>query len=178
MKDVFHKDKQEFQVERLILFSDAVFAIAITLLIIEIKIPEVAGEIVTNQSFWHAFTFSIPKFLGFFMSFSMIGLFWSKHHQMFGFVTNYSPRLIFLNLFYLCTIVLMPYSTAIYSEYSLGRYESLIIPFLFYSINIVLAGFASFLLWHYIGDPKNRVTAVPIEKKLFENCKAKIAYFA
>jgi uncharacterized membrane protein len=180
MKDVFHKDKTEFQVERLILFSDAVFAIAITLLIIEIRIPDISQGNVTNQSFWQAFLPSVPKFLGFLMSFSMIGLFWSKHHQMFGFVTNYTPKLIFLNLFYLCTIVLMPYTTAVYSEYSLGRYATLIIPFLFYSINIILAGVASLLLWQYVGNPKHKVTHIPIDKNylLLAKLRALILPFA
>lgn len=163
MKDVFHKDRKEFQVERMILFSDAVFAIAITLLVIGLEPPEIKNTITTNADFWQAFVKTSPNFIGFLMSFAMIGLFWSKHHQMFGFVFNYTPKLIFLNLLLLFTIVLMPYSTLVYSKYTYTENPSLLLPFLFYAFNIIAVGLTNYILWMYIGNPKNNITSEKID---------------
>ena len=111
--------KKEFQLERLILFSDAVFAIAITLLIIEIKVPEIHKEELSELTVLQALAQLAPKFAGFLVSFLLIGQYWVMHHRMFGFVINYTERLIWLNILLLLTIVLMPFSTAFYSEYVL-----------------------------------------------------------
>jgi uncharacterized membrane protein len=158
MKNLHHHSKKEFQVERLVLFSDAVFAIAITLLIIEIKVPEIKGHIITEHTFLEELAGLTPKFLGFLFSFFIIGLYWFIHHRMFGYVINYNGKVIWLNLLFLFSIVLMPFSTAVYSEYSSPEYINLISPYAFYVANICLTGFINFLMWGYIGNPKNELT--------------------
>lgn len=164
MKELYHPSKKEFQLERVILFSDAVFAIAITLLIIDIKVPDLSGKTITDASFWEAFEPVIPKIISFLFSFAMIAMYWSKHHQLFGFVTRYSPRLLFLNFAFLLGIVIMPYTTAVYSEYSDGMYAVLLLPFLFYTLNIVLCSVSLYFLWRYISNPKNRISDFEFEK--------------
>jgi uncharacterized membrane protein len=119
MSNHLHNElRKEFQLERLILFSDAVFAIAITLLVIEIKIPEVPRNELTDNHLLHKLAELIPKFIGFLISFLIIGQYWMVHHRMFGFVINFNPRLLWLNIFFLLTIALMPFSTGFYSEYA------------------------------------------------------------
>src|SRR5204863_8779769 len=114
--------KAGFQLERMILFSDAVFAIAITLLVIEIKIPdkewmrEHGG--ISDGAILNALKYMVPKFLGFLISSMLIGLYWTIHHRMFGFVTSYDRKLLFLNLLFLFFVALMPFSTGFYSEYA------------------------------------------------------------
>ncbi|MBS1518195.1 MAG: DUF1211 domain-containing protein [Bacteroidetes bacterium] len=157
MKNPHHHSKKEFQVERLVFFSDAVFAIAITLLVIEIKIPEIEGPVISEHTFMELFALLIPKFLGFVLSFFIIGLNWFIHHRMFGYVINYNGKLIWLNLLFLFSIVLMPFSTALYSEYSSPAYIHLITPYSIYVFNICLTGIMNFLLWSYIGNPKNKL---------------------
>src|SRR5215831_18592806 len=110
---LYNEIKKEFQLERLIFFSDAVFAIAITLLILEIKVPDKEflkdhGGI-SDATIFHELKLLIPKFLGFLLSFYLIGLYWSIHHRMFGFVTTYDRPLLLLNLIFLLFIVLMPF---------------------------------------------------------------------
>ena len=81
----------QLQVERIIFFSDAVFAIAITLLVIEIKVPELhgtAGETELLRAIFHL----LPKFMGFLVSFVIIGLYWTRHHFMFGYVAAYTTK--------------------------------------------------------------------------------------
>jgi len=158
MKNLHHHSKQQFQVERIVLFSDAVFAIAITLLIIEIKVPVIkSGSPVTDQSFLQALAALFPKFMGFAFSFFLISLYWTIHHKMFGFVVNYTGKLIWLNLLFLFSIVLMPFSTAVYSEYSSAEYLHLIWPYFVYVFNICFTGFLNYILWNYTGNPKNGV---------------------
>jgi uncharacterized membrane protein len=113
--DIFESRKQ-FQLERLILFSDAVFAIAITLLIIEIKIPHFEGH-ATQQQLGHALLEKLPEFIGFIISFVVIGQFWTNHHKLFGYITDYTPGLLWLNLLVLLWVVLMPFSTYLNMEY-------------------------------------------------------------
>jgi uncharacterized membrane protein len=151
--------KKEFQLERLILFSDAVFAIAITLLVIEIKIPEehknVSDKMLTGQ-----LLHLVPKFIGFIISFFLIGLYWTVHHRMFGFVTNYTNKLLWMNLFFLFFIALMPFSMGFYSEYSGPELfkEQLMIPMTFYVFNLCCVGFMNYFLWAYITNPKNKLS--------------------
>lgn len=151
------ESKKEFQLERLILFSDAVFAIAITLLVIEIKVPTLHGHDVTESALLHALVPLIPKLAGFLISFIIIGMYWSIHHRMFGFVHGYSSKLILLNLFFLFTIVLMPFSTGIFGEYNQPSTMHLITPLAIYVFNLCLTGIANFLLWKYVSNPAHDI---------------------
>lgn len=156
--------KAGFQLERLILFSDAVFAIAITLLVIEIKIPDIHDK-VSDKILWQSLGHLIPKFTGFLISFMLIGIYWTVHHRMFGFVTSYTRKLLLLNLFFLFFVALMPFSTGFYSEYAgpeLIR-EQLKVPLTFYVLNFCYVGFINFLMWVYITNPKNKVAEPPVD---------------
>lgn len=158
--------RKEFQLERLILFSDAVFAIAITLLVIEIKIPEISKDLLTEKALLDALKHLIPKFVGFLISFLLIGQYWIVHHRMFGFVTNFTERLVWLNILFLLTIALMPFSTGFYSEYVMS---GVISPVIFYSANIALLGFINFCMWRYISNPKRDLSEnlTPLMSKYF-----------
>lgn len=156
--------RKEFQLERLILFSDAVFAIAITLLVIEIKVPELHGEEISDQALLHGMVHLIPKFIGFFISFILIGLYWTIHHRMFGYVTDYTPKLLWLNLFFLLSIVLMPFSSGLYGEYSTPKTLYLLTPIVVYVINVSYSSIMLYFLWGYIGNPANKLTEKPLDK--------------
>ncbi len=157
--------RKEFQLERLILFSDAVFAIAITLLVIEIKIPDIHNEKVSDKALLQELGHLIPKFLGFVVSFMFIGLYWTVHHRMFGFVTGYDRKLLLLNLAFLFFIALMPFSTGFYSEYSGGDLirKQLKVPMTFYVLNFCSLGFINYFMWRRITNPKNKLAEPPID---------------
>jgi uncharacterized membrane protein len=169
MSNKLHNElRKEFQLERMVLFSDAVFAIAITLLVIEIKIPELHGEQITDKALLGELKHLIPKFLGFIISFMLIGIYWTVHHRMFGYVTSYTPKLLRLNLLFLFFIVLMPFSTGFYGEYTgvaLMR-EQLKVPMSFYVLNFACAGFVNYLMWVYVTNPKNKVAEPPIDPEI------------
>jgi uncharacterized membrane protein len=147
--------KKEFQLERMILFSDAVFAIAITLLVIELKVPEIERAELTEVKLLQALAHMIPKFFGFIISFMFIGIYWTVHHRMFGYVINYDSKLLRLNLFFLFAVALMPFSTALYSEYVM---KHVLTPVIFYTANIIMLGLFNLFMWRHISDPKNKLS--------------------
>ncbi|OON71169.1 hypothetical protein B0919_01835 [Hymenobacter sp. CRA2] len=142
-----HHDRTEFQLERLILFSDAVFAIAITLLIIEIKVPELHHQ--TDPEALAALLRLTPKFVGFFIGFLVIAVYWTAHHRVFRFLHRYNGKLTWLNILFLLSIVLMPFTSAYYSEYPNG----VNVPFIVYCLSVSVTGLMQVLLQRYIRNP-------------------------
>jgi len=142
--DIFESRKQ-FQVERLILFSDAVFAIAITLLVIEIKLPHFESGF-TQAQIIHALGEKVPDLIAFLLSFVVIGQFWTTHHKLFGYVQGYTTKLLWLNLHMLLWIALMPFST-----YLIMEFGNLDIIWFWYSCNLALISLSLVFLWIYVG---------------------------
>jgi uncharacterized membrane protein len=104
--------------ERMLFFSDAVFAIVITLLALEIRLPGVGG--LDDSGLRRALAELTPKFLAFVISFLVIGLFWLGHHRKFRFITRYDAVLLRLNLLMLMAVASVPFFTSVLSE-SFGR---------------------------------------------------------
>ena len=97
--------------ERLIFFSDAVFAIAITLLIIEVQPPRL-GFRASDHDHLVALANLIPSFVAFFISFFVIGAFWAGHHRAFSLARHWSPKIVMPNIVMLAAVVFMPFATA------------------------------------------------------------------
>ena len=110
----------EHGLERLIFFSDAVFAIVITLLVIDIHAPHLRfGS--PDRDYWIALVNLAPEFLGFFISFFVIGFFWAGHHRALSLAAHYSQRLLFPNLMLLAAVAAMPFYTAFASANPMMR---------------------------------------------------------
>ncbi len=152
-EDIFENRKQ-FQLERMILFSDAVFAIVITLLVIEIKVPETAhAGLMTRDELAHHLWLLLPHFFGFIMSFVIVGMFWQVHHRIFGHVTNFDGGLIWLNLLLLLTICGIPFTTSLTSTHGY-----LNLAYSIYSINLGLIGLMSFFVFMRISNPRRNLS--------------------
>jgi len=133
--------------ERLIFFSDAVFAIAITLLIIEIQPPDLPrGASVHDQL--QALVNLAPHFLGFFISFGVIGAFWVGHHRAFSFAHHWSPKLVFPNMLLLCAIAFMPFST---SYMNANAWQ--LVPTAFYAAVLLITSLLNIWLVHRATAP-------------------------
>jgi TMEM175 potassium channel family protein len=127
--------------DRVLFFSDAVFAIAITLLVVDIRVPAVAGGTIDSATELHA---ALPEVRSFAISFAVIGLFWLGHHGMFGHITVLNRTLMLLNLLFLATIAFLPYPTALFSAAS-GQVTATV----FYASCVAAAGLAEAGIWIY-----------------------------
>jgi uncharacterized membrane protein len=104
--------EHHFNTNRLEAFSDGVFAIAITLLILEIGVPHVAA----GESLWSALKEEWPSFFGYGLSFISIGIMWINHHAMWREIERFDHSLLVLNLLLLMCISFVPFPTAVLAE--------------------------------------------------------------
>ncbi len=154
-------NKMHFQLDRISFFTDGVFAIAITLLVIEFKVPVI--EHATDQQLWHSLVEMSWKLLGFIISFCIVGYYWSVHHRIFGYVDHYTSRLIWLNLLFLFSVVLLPFTSGLLGEYASDTH--LIVPYAVYVANICLTAFMNTILWFYVSDPKHALLTHHISRE-------------
>jgi uncharacterized membrane protein len=105
-----HADhKASTQFERLVFFSDAVFAIAITLLVLDLKLPPNSNGVVDLNAI-------SGKLFGFFLSFAVIGIYWLNHHRLFGALRREDGPLRLANLAFLASVVFLPFPTSVIAE--------------------------------------------------------------
>jgi uncharacterized membrane protein len=123
-------------------FSDGVFAVAITLLVLELNVP--AGD-----HLWHQLKGEWPSFAAFFVSFWVIGIIWVNHHGVLDHLKRANRAVLYLNLLVLMTVVFIPFSTALLAEHlKSGADES--VAAAVYSAAFLAMGVAFGSLWTYI----------------------------
>jgi uncharacterized membrane protein len=127
--------------DRVVFFSDAIFAIAITLLAVELRHPLAAVSTGKASLFAGGVGSSL---VGFGISFAVIGLFWLGHHGLFRYIVALDRPLIVLNLFFLGTIAFLPYPTSV-----LANDASRASVVIFYAACAGVAGLAEAVLWVY-----------------------------
>src|SRR4051794_30512764 len=125
--------KTDHALERMVFFSDAVFAIAITLLVIELHAPELPRT-TSDIAQLQALANLVPNFVGFAISFGVIGMFWIAHHRAFSLAAHYNPRILGWNLALLSMVAFMPFATAYLSSNIYQR-----VPAIFYCVIMLFA---------------------------------------
>jgi uncharacterized membrane protein len=143
--------RTKFQVERIAFFSDAVFAIAITLMVIEVRPPRLPENADTREAVM-ALLEMLPQFFGVLLSFFLIAVFWHRHHQLMRHVGNYDGRMIRLNFLLLASVVLLPFSTGFDTENFMAPTA---LPFILYNLNCIAASFFTYRLFTHVLDERN-----------------------
>lgn len=108
--------------DRIVNFSDGVFAIAITILILDINVPEglSSGELSARVlGMW-------PEYLGYVISFLVLAIYWQAHHRIFRPIQRYDATLVWLNIFFLMAICFLPFPTSLLGKYG-GEQVSVVI---------------------------------------------------
>jgi uncharacterized membrane protein len=129
--------------ERIAFFSDAVMAIAITLLTVDLRVPDIAREAVAQQ-LPGALVAMGPKILSFVLSFAIISIYWFSHHRNFAYIRRYDTRLIVLNLVFLLWVAFLPFVTDL-----LGRYGDQPLPNVLYALDASALGLTMGAMWSY-----------------------------
>lgn len=129
--------------ERVALFSDAVFAIAITLLVIDLRVP-LLGDDVSNRELTDAVLALRPQLFAYALSVTVIGMYWHAHWRRFRYLERVDGRLIALNLTLLGLIALIPFPTAL-----IGEYGDLPIAVVIYALSVAAPGLLGPLTWLY-----------------------------
>jgi uncharacterized membrane protein len=147
-------DYTQLGLERIMLFSDAVMAIAITLLVIDLKLPEIPAALAAQQLPARLGELT-PRIVSFMISFSVVGVYWSSHHRHFGYIRRYDGRLIALNLVFLLFVALMPFFASL-----LGQYSIVPLAVAAYALGVAATGLSIGAVWWYASyrrrlvDPK------------------------
>ena len=152
MTTMNHSPEEHASTARLEAFSDGVFAIAITLLVLEIGVPHIApGEslAVAVRHLW-------PSYFGYAVSFITIGVMWANHHAMFKDIDRQNHVLVVLNLFLLMTISFLPFPTALLAEYLRDSDQRLTATLVYGSTFLVIA-IAFQLLWLYASSGRRLI---------------------
>src|SRR5712692_6677971 len=131
---------------RLEAFSDGVFAVAITLLVLNIK--PISDEVLKDGGFWNEFSRQLPALLAFVTSFFTIGIMWINHHRLFNHIKRTDTGLLLFNLLLLLVIVFIPYPTALLAQQYALKPEMHDAALLYSGTNVILA-ICFNLLWRY-----------------------------
>jgi uncharacterized membrane protein len=136
--------ERSLELDRVVNFSDGVFAISATVLVLSISIPPRLKGPGLDEKLWDAYRDAVPQIFAYGLSFFIIGRTWLVHHRMFKVVRRLDGRFIALNLVALALVALLPFPTEVYGEYTSAR-PALIV----YAAAISASGLASVALWWY-----------------------------
>lgn len=134
----FQRDESELEFGRIVAFSDGVFAIAITLLVLALQIPEGVSD------FPETLRDQAPDFFAFALSFTVLAQIWYFHHRFFSSLGRYDGALITLNFVYLALVTLVPFSSQVIGDYGDESAAAVV-----YALNIAGLGIGGALMVRY-----------------------------
>ena len=160
-----------FEKNRIEALIDGIFAVALTLLVLDIKLPE-GVSYATNEALWNRLVELERHFAIYAISFIVIGIYWVAHHVQFHYVRYTDRRLIWINMLFLLLISFLPFATDL-----VGDHEDLILPCEIYGVTLLLLSAVSYVHLRYLSRHPFLATKdlTPIALRLL---KRRVALFA
>ena len=131
----YERQGEGLEFDRLAFFSDAVFAIAMTLLVVGIGVPDNVDEDLRGKQ---------PEIVSFFVSFVVLGNYWLAHHRFFAQLRRINSRFMVMNLVYLAAIAFIPFPTAL-----VGEFEEATVSVVMYASALGVASFLETAMFAY-----------------------------
>ena len=131
------------ELDRIIFFSDAVFAIVMTLLILDIQVPSIPADLVSTE-LPHRVLDLWPEFFSYVLSFIVIGTYWMAHHGTFRYIESYDRALMWLNLLFLLSISFVPFPTSLLGDYGDQQFAVVL-----YAVSLAIPRLLLALIWWY-----------------------------
>jgi uncharacterized membrane protein len=128
-------------------FSDGVFSIIITLLVLDLRVPPL--DSLNGRTLADALLQQWPLYVAYVLSFLQVGVIWANHHTMFHYIHRSDHILLICNLLLLLCTALLPFTTAIFAEYGLAGRADIRLAAFIYSAALGAAGLFFYLLWRH-----------------------------
>lgn len=154
----------------MMVFADAVFSIAITLLVLEIRLPEL--DPATNSALVSALLTDIPAFMGYVISFFSIASWWVQVHQLYSYVHKLDRRLMWLTICFLFFIGFTPFAT-----YVFAHYPELLVAYLFYLAVYLLSGAVYYICAVYANNHRE-LMVLELDEAMIGRLRRVLAIYA
>jgi uncharacterized membrane protein len=165
-------NRKQFQIDRIAFFSDAVIAIAITLMVLEIKIPPLGRKSTLLEIFNKYEETFFTHLSALFLCFFTIGNLWMRHHELYEHIINYNKKLIKRNLYFLLTIVVLPITIGFMFDEGSPVQLKLVLFFL----NLALCNLSYYTMLVVIFHQKNNFSSLSDQKKINNSKRATLAF--
>ena len=131
---------------RLETLADGIFAIAMTLLVLSIEVPTLPGNVTSSTIMQYALYTLTPQIFIYVLSFVLLASFWMTHHVFF-IIKRTNTTLLWINIFWLMSIAIVPFSTSI-----IGKYGGFQLSQLIFDVNMLIIGILSYANWTYAAN--------------------------
>ena len=142
--------------------TDGVYAIAMTILILNLRVPAVPGH---PRALLRALAGLQLQFFDFFISFFLLAIFWIIHHRQFHYFERADSNLLWINLFSLAFVVLIPFTTSLN-----GEYRNMTLSAVIFELNIAALGLLKYIQWTY-ATSNHRLVDPSLSQEVIENGK-------
>ncbi len=155
--------------KRLETLVDGIFAIAMTLLVLSLTVPQIPYP-ATNADILYSLTNMVTQFFTYALSFILLAIFWRKNHSQFYFIKKTNQTLLWINIIWLMFVALVPFSSNL-----VGHYGYLQVPMIFFNLNMFIIGVLYGFNWYY-ADKKNFIDENLDRKTINYNKKLNLAF--
>lgn len=155
-------DRQIFSTRRIEALTDGVFAIAMTLLVLDLKVDDMSS-VASSSELYSILTNQLSGLSTFVISFLLLGSMWAVHSRQFEYIAKSDRHLTMINTIRLLVVVLIPLTTSI-----AGRYQELVLGRILLPLNFLLLALVSFWQWGYATNPKSKLYDTKMTSELLD----------